>query len=489
MKALLVGGSEMLQRSIVASLIRRTHQVRVLLFGGGARNIRWPAQVEPQVATHPSQAYDAARGCDAAIVVHPSISESHPEARDAWTEVGDPATHAISEAGVRRLIHVTSRAEPSHDEQRSLAPIHRAPEWLAIRAAVVYGTGDDPITRFLIMMRSLPAVPMLRDTHILQPLWHEDLAEALAAAVSLEPSRINQIVEIAGPEAVTPDELYERLEVLIDRHPVRLPVPDFVASHGPRIAELLHLPIHFEPATVTLATARENELAPGQNALTSMFGVTATTLDEGLKRLTNELVEQTPLEGVGSAEVKRFSIDIHGSPFDAEALLREFRSHFKDVMPIDIGVEPGSPEVQLEQDAVITMSLPGRGNVQVRAIEVSPAHAVVATLRGHALAGIVRFSTHQLEDGVRFEVMTCDAAANPVDWLTLTFGGSRVQEMNWTRVLQNVAKLARGTARPVESGTRKLVGAEAENVQRWIEGMIQRQRAGEREALTPQEGN
>ena len=39
----------------------------------------------------------------------------------------------------------------------------------------VYGVSDDPITLFFLVMRALPAVPLMSRTHVLQPLWHDDL--------------------------------------------------------------------------------------------------------------------------------------------------------------------------------------------------------------------------------------------------------------------------------------------------------------------------
>jgi NADH dehydrogenase len=192
--------------------------------------------------------------------------------------------------------------------------------------------------------------------------------------------------------------------------------------------------------------------------------------------LIHELDELTPQQGVGSVEVKRFSADIRDARWDARGLLRQFRSRFNDVMPVAVGVEPVAPKRELTEGAVLTLALPGRGHVQIRVEEVTDEHVIVSTVRGHALAGIVRFRVQQLDDAVRFEVLTCDTAANALDWLALSIGGSRIQDANWSAVVQNVVKLSGGTTDGVQFDRHKLDEDEAQLVDRWIKGVIQRQR-------------
>jgi NADH dehydrogenase len=125
------------------------------------------------------------------------------------------------------------------------------------------------------------------------------------------------------------------------------------------------------------------------------------------------------------------------------------------------------------------MALPGRGHVQVRVQQVSEERVVLATLRGHALAGVVRFSTKDLAHAVRFEVLTCDAAANPIDWLARTLGGARIQQANWTQLVKNVIELSGGTADRVRHGSRTLSYDEAAAVETWIRDTIALRRRGE----------
>ena len=492
MKVLVTGGNDELRRSITRALISRAHDVRLAAGASSDIDGEWPARVELWRGDPLDRASlrQAASGCDAAIVVG-QLAGGTSALADAnrvnrWIE-------STAAAGVRRVLHV--RSSSIRNEQPSTGPqgrtdelVRRHPEWLEIRTSVIYGIADDPISRFFIMMRSLPAVPMLSDTYSVHPLWHEDLARALAAAVELEAAAGNRALVVRGPEAVTHRVLYDRIAALIDRRPARLPLPDFLLEHGARLAKAFAEPGPHAADALRFAAEAADSGADAES-LSRVFGVTATTLDEGLTRLATGLSELTPADGTGTVELKRFFADIRNSRYDAPQLLREFRARFKSLMPVPIGVEPASPETELNAGAAVTIALPGRGHVQVRVEEVETDHVTIATLRGHALAGVVRFNAHQNADVVRFEIVTCDAAANALDWVGLTLGGARLQDANWTKVVQNVVDLSGGSGGDVASELSNVTGAERDELVDWARRVIQRRRADENRELLRAQGS
>jgi NADH dehydrogenase len=246
-------------------------------------------------------------------------------------------------------------------------------------------------------------------------------------------------------------------------------VPEFIARHASRAAELLGLPASIQPILDAFSASGP---AAADNALPRLLTASPTSLDAGLRRLIHGLDEVTPAQGVGSVQIKRFRADITGSNLAPEAMLRMFRERFGEIMPTPIGVEPAAPATRLEDGAVITIALPGRGHVEVRVREVTPDHVIVATLRGHAVAGIVRFSATAHGESVRFEVTTCDAAANALDWLTLSLGGARIQDANWTRVVSNVVEQSGGRSGGVSTEVRTLDASEAGEAEQWIRDVI-----------------
>src|SRR5690606_33920037 len=101
-------------------------------------------------------------------------------------------------AGARRFVYVSSLGAPqgTSDYHRSKAAAEEAVrasglDWLILRPGNVYGPGDEVISLLLKMVRTLPAIPVIGDgDQPFQPVWAEDLAQALALAVERrEPSR------------------------------------------------------------------------------------------------------------------------------------------------------------------------------------------------------------------------------------------------------------------------------------------------------------
>jgi uncharacterized protein YbjT (DUF2867 family) len=466
MQLLVSGGNHVLQGSVVDQLTAAGHGVRVVTSGFHPRRTTESAQAAPVIVNGSSVALLAGslHECDAVVHIDSSISAEDGADVRLRPDV-EHIVNAAVEARLRRLIVVVAPERASAIES-ALQRSTRA--WLVLRCAPVYGTGNDPLSRFLVMMRSLPVVPLLGDQHVLRPVWHQDLAAAIVASLSLDDQTRRRRLDIAGPDAITDAELYERLSALTGRHPLRVPIPEFLATHGPRLASALGVAL---PGLVAATAAETFDPAPD---LEQVLGVRPLPLSDGLRRLVLELDEMIPSDGVGRVQLKHFFAVIEGSPLGPAELLEAFRRRFAEMMPSPVGVEPIAPGTELTPDAVLTIGLPGRGHVQVRVEDVTPERVVLATLRGHTIAGFVRFTAVPAGRAVRFEVTTCDAAANALDWITLSIGGSKIQDANWTRVVENVIALSGGRADGVHSDARTLNAAEAAAADRWIAHLIDR---------------
>src|SRR5690606_10298189 len=109
--------------------------------------------------------------------------------------------------------------------------------WLILRAGNVYGPGDDRISTLLKLVGSLPAVPVVvRGDQPFQPLWVEDVAAALEQALERR-DLAGRVLALAGEETLTTQEVLDKLEALTDRHPLRLPVPAWLAKFGTNALE------------------------------------------------------------------------------------------------------------------------------------------------------------------------------------------------------------------------------------------------------------
>jgi NADH dehydrogenase len=216
--------------------------------------------------------------------------------------------------------------------------------------------------------------------------------------------------------------------------------------------------------------------SPEGNALTRVFDVKATPLAEGLRILADAQPEQKPEEGVGGMERKRFWADISQSSYDAETLLEAFRRRCTELMPIEFEAEPGTPQ-EVVEGATLTASLPLRGNIQIRVEEVTRHAVTFATLRGHPLAGVVRFTTSAPAPGtVRFRVSVFARAASMIDWLAMSAGGAAAQNSTWRTVVERVTEMAGGTSDGVQEDAAVVSGRDCEEIEEWIADLITRQK-------------
>jgi NADH dehydrogenase len=228
-----------------------------------------------------------------------------------------------------------------------------------------------------------------------------------------------------------------------------------------------------------------NVIPPGElNALTDLLGIVPTPLDEGLRRLANSQPEQLPDEGVGSLVRRLFYAPLHGVTRSPSDLFTEFRWRFVTLAPeatMGPAAEPVS-EPWIEPGATLTLSLPLRGNVQVRVVELTGTSLTLVTVSGHPLAGSVTFRFLG-EPGVdlRFEVEAVERAATLPDALSMASIGQLLQGWNWSTLVERTAT-ALGAPPPIDVRTdvQTLTDEEArlihENLQRKVDALA---RAGE----------
>jgi NADH dehydrogenase len=257
---------------------------------------------------------------------------------------------------------------------------------------------------------------------------------------------------------------------------MRVPIPEFLAGTAARVAATVGAPFPINEAQFQMLIEENVIRDPTANALTRVFGVTPTSLRDGLTMLADAQPEQTPDEGVGGMEKKRFWTDIAGSPYSAESLMTAFRARCTELMPIQFDTEPGTPQ-EVVEGATLTAALPMRGNIQIRVVEVEPRQVTFATLRGHPLAGVVRFATTEPAPGVvRFSVSVFARAANMVDWLAMSTVGGVAQNSTWRTVVQRVSEMSGGESAGVQEEKGVARGEEAAAIERSIGEVVTRHR-------------
>lgn len=491
MKVLVTGGSGVVGRSAVTALLKRGHTVRLLSRGAAEDAQSWPKGVEawPGDVTTPASLQGSADGCQAVLHLVAIVDETPPDA--TFESVNVNGTRLVlgeaTRAGCQRFVFVSSLgadrgSSPYHKSKAAAEQLVKsfAGEWVIVRPGAVYGPGDEHLSLMLRMVRTLPAIPSIGDgRQRFQPIWHEDLAAGLAIAVD-HPSIAGRTLEVGGREVITQKALIERMQALTGRRTPTLPVPEFIASLGLRALNASGLGAPISESQLDMLR-EENMIGEGRpNALVQDLGVTPTPLDVGLRRFVDEQELQLPDEGVGTLQQKTFAVDIRPSRYDAPRLFEYLRDHLLDVMPslVDSNPERSNPS-RVHEGATLTLALPVRGHIQVRAVEVGDGRITLMTLAGHPLAGAVRFAVAPIDGGVHFEVQVYDRPANIVDWMLMRPIGDHLQDQTWRQLARTVANVAGATQPDVKEAIRDLEGDTARQVEEWARGLALRSKRSE----------
>ncbi len=520
MRVLVTGGTGVVGHAAVHALLARGHRVRLL-----ARHARddaraWPAPGDADApggprsgagveahdgdVTDPASLGGAARGCDVVLHLVGTVAERPPEVTYERVNV-EGTRHVVDEAaraGVPRLVYVSSLGA-----DRGSSPYHRSKfageqeaarfpgAWTVVRLANVYGPGDAVVSLLLRMVRALPVMPMLGGGDIpFQPLWADDCGEVLARACERD-DLAGAAFDVAGDERTSMRDLLDRFAGLTGREPLRAPMPLPLARVGVALADAAGLDLGINDSQLTMLAEGNVIDPPRENALTAVFGVAATPLDEGLRRLVDELPEQLPDAGLGALHHKRYWADVAAPREAAPELFRRFCARFHALTPaaMDLTAEPDTPTAVLTLHQTVTMALPLRGNVQVRVAELGPLSLTLQTVEGHPLAGAVRFTfTERGGDAVApfgFEVEVFERAADPFDWAAMALLGSVLQRANWKEMVRTVVEESGGEG-TLESEEGTLEGDDVRRVEAWLRELaLQRARREEGERLAEPTGD
>ncbi|MBS0481782.1 MAG: NAD(P)H-binding protein [Proteobacteria bacterium] len=107
------------------------------------------------------------------------------------------------------------------------AAVHAAlPGATVVRPGILFGADDHFINRFGSLASSLPVLPVFGPEARIQPLFVEDCARAIVAALADPERHGGKTFELAGPEVITMLDLNQRIAAAAERKPLLAPLPD-----------------------------------------------------------------------------------------------------------------------------------------------------------------------------------------------------------------------------------------------------------------------
>jgi NADH dehydrogenase len=198
---------------------------------------------------------------------------------------------AAADAGARRFVLMSALGV--NEQNKDLVPYYRAKwameqavlasglEHVIFRPSFVFGRDGGVLPVFIRQVRWSPVTPIAGPgTARLQPIWVEDVAAFFVGALELPtPGRT---FDLGGPDAVTWNELFERIRRVLAarRATVHLPIP--LLRPIAAVAELLPNPPVTRDQLTMLERSGDNvcDIGPAVTA----FGVAPISLDEQLRR-------------------------------------------------------------------------------------------------------------------------------------------------------------------------------------------------------------
>jgi len=244
---LLTGATGLVGSSLLRRLLAEGTQVRCLVRNPrrlGAQRVR--VQIALGDLTDPPSFRNALRGVQTVVHLAASIRD---QPRGSIEELNGIATwrmvQAAQRAGVQRFVFFSVLDASTHHRARffrAKALAEQAVRESDMRSTVfapsiVYAPGDPWLT-LLERMALLPVVPVSgRGRAIYQPIWAEDVADCLMAALRNGDGDPHERFELAGPETLSHTEIVRLVLRSLQRRRLLVHVPTPIVSRSLRLLE------------------------------------------------------------------------------------------------------------------------------------------------------------------------------------------------------------------------------------------------------------
>jgi NADH dehydrogenase len=250
-KVLVLGGSGFVGRSVCEQLVRRfpgLHLVvptRRLAHAGHLR-------VLPGIEIVQANVHDAARlatlarGSDAVINLVAILHGSAADFDAVHRALPEALTRALHGAGVMRLVHISALGVANYAPSnylRSKAAGEAALEagrlaLTILRPSVIFGAHDRFLNLFAQLQALAPVVPLAAGHVHFQPVWVEDVAEAVAVTLA-DDQWVGRTIECAGPQVMSLSEIVRLAGRLAGHERPQIKLPNWAARMQAFAFELL----------------------------------------------------------------------------------------------------------------------------------------------------------------------------------------------------------------------------------------------------------
>ncbi|APO73195.1 NAD-dependent nucleoside-diphosphate-sugar epimerase protein [Rhizobium etli 8C-3] len=247
------GGSGFLGRHIVRSLAKRGYRIRVAVRRPDLAGFLQPLGNVGQISfvqanlRYRNSVDRAVEGADVVINCVGVLFETGRNTFDAVQEFGARAVAEAARASGAKLIHISAIGADAHSDSSYARTKGRAEaailsikkDAIIFRPSIVFGPEDGFFNKFAEIARLSPVLPLIGGGKTkLQPVYVEDVAEAVARAVEGKAAS-GTIYELGGPEVLTFRECLQIMLKITARKNRLVSIPFSLASLIGSIASLV----------------------------------------------------------------------------------------------------------------------------------------------------------------------------------------------------------------------------------------------------------
>lgn len=283
MKVLVLGGTGFVGRHLCEQLCRAGHRITVPTRRAvQARHIQHlPTLTVVEADVHNAQALQSlVRGHDAVVNLVAILHGKEAQFERAHVRLPGLLVQACQAEGVRRVVHVSAiGADPQGPSMYQRSKGRGEQVLLAsgldvtlLRPSVIFAD-DDHFTQMFAKLQTLfPVMPLAGSTAQFQPVWVQDVAQALCRLLHAPlTQRADRVVEACGPQVLTLAQIV-RLCGLRCGHPRPIiPLPEWAAFVQAGVMECLPGPPLMSRDNVR--SMRQPNVASGQHPGLDSLGI------------------------------------------------------------------------------------------------------------------------------------------------------------------------------------------------------------------------
>ena len=291
---LATGATGFIGPKIVHALRAEEHPVRALVRNPSSKAARlvqsWGCEPAEGDMTDAESLRRAVEGCDTVVHLVAIPVGSEEKFQRVMTQGTRDLVAAARDAGVKRFVHMSALGTGA--SSKDVTPYFRA-KWdqeqtvkasgldhTIFRPSFVFGRDGGTLPIFIRQVRYSPVITVV-GTRRLQPIWVEDVAAYFAKSLSVDQA-VGQTFEIAGPDAVSWEDVYDRIKRTLGKRRRVVHLPMGLARAGAAVVEKLPTSFPMSRDALTMLEFADNVTDIGPAVET--FGIQPIGLQEQIRR-------------------------------------------------------------------------------------------------------------------------------------------------------------------------------------------------------------